>query len=298
MRKNQIWSIVIISIMLSVIVVGIIISTRGGGDNQFIETKYYDANHNPLSISPLAVIDGIEGIAFVRFEINIENLDKFPLTFSVKSITPTIVDTAKPTEKITIPSKQTGKLSTSDIDIQQFVGKVQEFCVTVVSDPITSARKSAEKTGCISLDVREDPMGTFGVTLDSDLTDSGTNPGCTENWQCSAWGTCNNNIQTRTCTDLNNCGTVDSKPSLQQSCGSSSFETNAVGGVYKKLGVWIKVNGITYDYGGYSTYTCSTMGAQTILSTPEGHPICTRTGYDIATRVYLHDGTYGIIFKT
>lgn len=44
------------------------------------------------------------------------------------------------------------------------------------------------------------------------------NPLCTENWQCSSWSSCTNNQQTRTCTDLNNCGTTNNKPIETQSC--------------------------------------------------------------------------------
>ena len=43
--------------------------------------------------------------------------------------------------------------------------------------------------------------------------------GCTENWQCSSWGSCSNDNQTRTCTDLNNCGTTIQKPAIFKSCG-------------------------------------------------------------------------------
>ncbi len=52
---------------------------------------------------------------------------------------------------------------------------------------------------------------------------------CTENWQCtswSAWSLCVNNLQTRTrtCTDMNSCGTTTSKPSESetQACSSST----------------------------------------------------------------------------
>jgi hypothetical protein len=44
-------------------------------------------------------------------------------------------------------------------------------------------------------------------------------PTCTENWSCGNWGSCSTTgTQTRTCTDLNSCGTTNFKPSLTQSC--------------------------------------------------------------------------------
>jgi parallel beta-helix repeat protein len=43
-------------------------------------------------------------------------------------------------------------------------------------------------------------------------------PTCAENWICGDWNTCSNNQQTRTCNDLNSCGTILLKPNLTQSC--------------------------------------------------------------------------------
>ena len=35
---------------------------------------------------------------------------------------------------------------------------------------------------------------------------------CNPNWQCTSWSICVNNQQTRTCSDLNKCGTISGKP--------------------------------------------------------------------------------------
>lgn len=43
---------------------------------------------------------------------------------------------------------------------------------------------------------------------------------CTPNWTCGEWTTCSNSSQTRTCSDTNNCGKSDGKPSENQSCYS------------------------------------------------------------------------------
>jgi hypothetical protein len=40
---------------------------------------------------------------------------------------------------------------------------------------------------------------------------------CTPNWQCTAWSTCSSGTQSRTCTDLNNCGGTNPNP-LTQTC--------------------------------------------------------------------------------
>ena len=44
---------------------------------------------------------------------------------------------------------------------------------------------------------------------------------CTQDWQCSEWSLCFDNIKIRTCYDLNLCGTNLNKPIERQSCGSN-----------------------------------------------------------------------------
>lgn len=41
---------------------------------------------------------------------------------------------------------------------------------------------------------------------------------CTENWNCTSWGICDNLSQTRVCEDLNNCSTEKNKPIETQAC--------------------------------------------------------------------------------
>jgi hypothetical protein len=41
---------------------------------------------------------------------------------------------------------------------------------------------------------------------------------CQENWECAQWSDCVGDEQTRTCTDLNDCGTATNKPSESRGC--------------------------------------------------------------------------------
>lgn len=41
---------------------------------------------------------------------------------------------------------------------------------------------------------------------------------CTEDWNCTSWGICENLSQTRVCEDINNCGTEKNKPIEIQAC--------------------------------------------------------------------------------
>ena len=47
---------------------------------------------------------------------------------------------------------------------------------------------------------------------------AGNTTNCTEEWTCTSWSDCVDNIQTRTCTDNNDCGTIANKPAESQVC--------------------------------------------------------------------------------
>ncbi|MBI4093151.1 MAG: hypothetical protein HY420_04475 [Candidatus Kerfeldbacteria bacterium] len=59
-------------------------------------------------------------------------------------------------------------------------------------------------------------------------TDAGAFPyqaaSCTEDWSCGPWSPCVNSLQSRSCVDVNNCGTTASQPALTQSCVSPCIE--------------------------------------------------------------------------
>lgn len=55
---------------------------------------------------------------------------------------------------------------------------------------------------------------------------------CTPNWQTDPWGICADGQQTRTVTDLNNCGVIIDEPDTIQSCAEQfTAETSATGNV-------------------------------------------------------------------
>jgi hypothetical protein len=47
---------------------------------------------------------------------------------------------------------------------------------------------------------------------------------CTEEWECSEWSECINQNQKRTCTESNNCGTTNLKPSTSRNCTENNKE--------------------------------------------------------------------------
>ena len=50
---------------------------------------------------------------------------------------------------------------------------------------------------------------------------------CIENWDCTDWDVCKEGKQTRTCNDINNCGTTILKPSLERECSVEGQEGEA-----------------------------------------------------------------------
>lgn len=84
----------------------------------------------------------------------------------------------------------------------------------------------------------------------------GTNPGCTESWSCSSWGACQEgNLQTRTCTDINSCGTTYLRPAQTQSCVYDprvvKFRTNVQEGNYNTA-----TAELVFDYNKDGTLDC------------------------------------------
>jgi hypothetical protein len=57
--------------------------------------------------------------------------------------------------------------------------------------------------------------------------------GCVEDWGCTEWSACVNNLQTRTCTDANACDTLLTKPVESQSCTPITPPTTTTGGLVK-----------------------------------------------------------------
>lgn len=58
--------------------------------------------------------------------------------------------------------------------------------------------------------------------------ENGNCKNCQPNWKCSEWSDCVSNKQTRTCTDINNCGDITIKPIEIQSCESSKTPTSTI----------------------------------------------------------------------
>ncbi len=61
-----------------------------------------------------------------------------------------------------------------------------------------------------------------------DESDDNSSNECVEDWSCSDWSECVDGSQSRTCTELNKCGTSEYKPSESQTCEVSLTQVNNV----------------------------------------------------------------------
>jgi len=88
-------------------------------------------------------------------------------------------------------------------------------------------------------------------------------PTCTENWNCTAWSTCVSNLQTKTCIDLNSCGTIVNRPVLSLACVPSNTpieENNTNENTDATATCTDTDNGINYYQQGYIDQTFSPSG--------------------------------------
>lgn len=65
---------------------------------------------------------------------------------------------------------------------------------------------------------------TTTTTTTTNQTTGTTQQGCQEKWICGDWGTCQNGVETRTCSDVNKCGTNSNEPFSSQPCSAAERE--------------------------------------------------------------------------
>ena len=90
---------------------------------------------------------------------------------------------------------------------------VYDFCQDITCQPSEQTCEDGFVATC-------ENVCTLGVCSECTPDCTGHDlPPCIEDWQCTEWSECDSSqTQTRTCEDLNSCGTQDNKPSETQSC--------------------------------------------------------------------------------
>ncbi|MBW6442426.1 hypothetical protein K0A97_01425 [Patescibacteria group bacterium] len=107
---------------------------------------------------------------------------------------------------------------------------------------------------------------------------------CTENWSCTIWSNCSQGgTQTRNCTDLNQCGTILSKPPITQECDPLSCAEN-----------WSCTAWSTCSGNETQTRNCTDLNqCGTTLNKPSEVRICTLDILDCGTSFLIFMETSG-----
>jgi cysteine-rich repeat protein len=129
-----------------------------------------------------------------------------------------------------------------------------------------------------------------GNTKNGDGCSSICKTQCLENWQCSAWGSCSaypNSYKSRTCTDLNACGTTYNKPTTSQQCSCYNTWQNEV----HMLNVGDVVDEIGHNLSDWGPVEPATHGGSW-GSSPTGSSCCAY-GSNLYPKAY--DGTARVV---
>lgn len=125
---------------------------------------YYDDNKNLIEGDTQSVVNNVEGVKYVTFQVNARNKDTVPLKFTMQDATPTpFYDSLDLTTEINAESNNYATWVSELVDIEVYEGTTQEFCVTIIGT--SPLRNSVPKTSCVSLVVEDNPTANFDVEI-------------------------------------------------------------------------------------------------------------------------------------
>jgi hypothetical protein len=119
-----------------------------------------------------------------------------------------------------------GNLTVTDITGEIDVHTEGSYTVTyTISDVVGNI---ATKTRTVNVVEEEESESTTSESTTSEIpeviveppviTGAVTTLVCTPNWNCGSWTDCVEGSQIRDCSDINNCGSLEGKPAVSQSC--------------------------------------------------------------------------------
>lgn len=135
------------------------------------------------------------------------------------------------------------KINTDSLEILLFssTNNVDDTTITYTITPTNTLASFSGTWESVDPDSSGNIAGDTSLTINTDSEGGGEIGGgsgggsytpprtnqtqvCQENWFCSTWNECENEKQTRTCTDTNLCGTTNLKPVEQASCETTQAQ--------------------------------------------------------------------------
>ena len=202
-------------------------STGGGGGGGTTET-------NPSQTSTYTTLpEGATEIDITNSNIPVSELDLVTNenTTNVKIVV-TKLNTAPSTDYTGAEVYKYIQIDHTNIENAQITSvkikfKVEKSWLTskgVNKENIVLLRYTTKWTELKTTIVGEDSLYVYyealspGLSLFAIAEKAAVQAECTESWSCIAWSLCADEKQTRTCTDINACGTVKEKPETERSC--------------------------------------------------------------------------------
>jgi hypothetical protein len=87
--------------------------------------------------------------------------------------------------------------------------------------------------------------GSGGSSSGGSSSGSGSSGTCVESWSCDEWGTCEAGIESRSCEDVNTCGTVAIKPAEERGCSIAEINIGDEEGGFRSLFTGAVIGGMT-----------------------------------------------------
>lgn len=162
--------------VIAFLVVGIVIySIKTSTPRNMLEVNgFYDANGNKI-VTSLAVVNGVEGVQYISFDINALNKDTVPLDFEIVSLSPVEFQEGVESSMITADPNNYATWTSGLIDIGGFVGTTQTFEVSITASS-PGLRESITKTANIILTIDPNPTSNFDIEFYSSVGESAEIP--------------------------------------------------------------------------------------------------------------------------
>lgn len=142
-------------------------------DSGFITYELYDKDGNliqPQAVSPLSIVQGTEGVYYMKLFVNIQNTGDVDLESTITDAAPGAFLSSLPTAPVALPVGGSYSWDTGLLATDQFEGMSQpvDFSVQVTSTyDYAGETVTVAKQGSLSLNIEGDPMGDFTVSVES-----------------------------------------------------------------------------------------------------------------------------------
>ena len=199
----------IITTLIGVILLSNVVLAIPGIPNQFYGTVTYNGQPARDGLSVVAKINGVEVGSTTTFD------GKYGYT---------------PLFKVQDPYNDRSGETINFFVNGVYTGQTASFCNACITELDLTAVGVQEEEGGNSGGGGGGGGGTKSTEETTTTTTIVTQPTfqvCQEKWSCTEWSSCKNAIQTRTCTEENNCGTDLYKPFESQPCATGEAEGEA-----------------------------------------------------------------------